>query len=231
MQTTKTLPLFTPPRLGTGGSMESKTITSPPLCYAACIGAKSAALRNGGTVLRPLADATLLRGGLSAPRMRACWLFNMCRADMALQTMGDTLRQSIEQLVIFYEPTFAPTIVPDKDDFLQAARFLFSIRRLGLNGTAMSAQASALLLKGQLSDGGWPSVAGENGDLETTASAIHALALDRPRGWQRSVNRARDWLLSIQSFDGLWQMSYELGSVWGTVLRWTQLSLRTVETT
>ncbi len=75
-----------------------------------------------------------------------------------------------------------------------------------------------LLFQTQLHNGGWPLISSENnGSIISTCCAIHALSMDKPKGYEKIIKRGAKWILSQQEINGFWYESGE-DSVMLTVL-------------
>lgn len=76
------------------------------------------------------------------------------------------------------------------------------------------------LQKHQFEDGGWPCWANENGkpDIESTAMAMHAIALQKPNGFERTLDAGREYLLVRQDRAGHWTEPSAPDPVYLTVL-------------
>ncbi|MBD3305483.1 hypothetical protein GF348_03845 [candidate division KSB3 bacterium] len=88
-----------------------------------------------------------------------------------------------------------------------AASIVFASERIGSphSDALLIDQASEALLKYQDPEGHWRCwVDDERPAIQTTAMAVHALAMRRPRGWELAVSTARDWLWSVQDLSGCW---------------------------
>jgi hypothetical protein len=143
------------------------------------------------------------------------YLFSMCRSDYALELMPRALNRILEAIEIpdnqqtypwrrwrIQDPPPGPF-----DHFSYAASLVFANERLQVahSKTDLLNQASEALLKNQALEGYWCCWADdEEPSIQTTAMAIHALALRRPRGWELAVAAARDWLWSVQDISGAW---------------------------
>lgn len=156
----------------------------------------------------------IIQGGIdSIPA--SFYLFNMCRSDFAIELMSKALRKMLEAIEL---PDYRQ-IYPWRrwlweeeppvpiDNFSYAATLLFANSRLNTKGydIELANKASEMLLKNQNPEGYWRCWANENDPaFETTAMAIHALAISKPRGWEFAVSTARDWLWSVQDKSGCW---------------------------
>ena len=55
--------------------------------------------------------------------------------------------------------------------------------------------------------------------------AMHALGMTRPRGWERAMSQAGEWLLDVQNEDGYWEQSGTPDPAYLTVLVLDALNL------
>ena len=96
------------------------------------------------------------------------------------------------------------------DDYIPlAAIILFLWRRISPRGLKDDVlQGARELLAGtQMASGAWPISSKDSRPcLLATCTAIHALALDKPNGWEMMVQRAADWLMSVQDPMGFWSI-------------------------
>jgi len=156
------------------------------------------------------------------------FIFNMCRSDYAIQLMHKTLVRMLEAIELPDHNQAYPwrrwrwTDLPQEvDHFAYAASIAFADERLRprLGDSEVVEQALETLLEHQRIEGSWCYYAdGEEPSVDTTAMAIHALALKRPRGWRLATSAARDWLWSVQDESGCWIDFGCLDSVYLTVL-------------
>ena len=66
-------------------------------------------------------------------------------------------------------------------------------------------QALLLLFQTQLISGAWPLISQDTkGDILSTCLAMTALAVLKPVGYQRYIEKAKEWLLSQQNEVGCW---------------------------
>jgi hypothetical protein len=153
------------------------------------------------------------------------WLFYWCRSDnairiadrrgwqswfLALINSADDRERPWRSLSHGKDSPF-PTDSPLRmRDYLPlAGMILFIWHRIKIDNVKESIlqRASELLLQTQLKCGGWPLFADDiDACLLTTCVAIHGLALHRPRGWEKVVLRAADWLKSQQNPAGYWDI-------------------------
>jgi len=79
----------------------------------------------------------------------------------------------------------------------------------------------------QSRDGGWPYSQRMRNKLSVlaTTTAVHAIAVLKPTGWQESVNRAVGWLKKVQGDSGSWSDIHFKNDVYLTVLALDAISL------
>ncbi len=157
----------------------------------------------------------VLQGGVD-PTPGGYRLANMVRADYARELMPRALERMLEAIEL---PTDAgepwqyfygfPT--PKKwcgriySEFGHASNLAFASAVLRGQSTDLAQRACEALLKAQHSQGWWPkSENEEKPSIDTTARAIHALSLNRARGWQQAAERASRWLLDAQDEEAYW---------------------------
>jgi|GEM_PF-3484787 len=115
------------------------------------------------------------------------------------------------------------------DHYALAATLAFANKRLRKNhaNTELVNQALEELSRHQGEDGGWQCWADDPSEsIDATAMIVHALALNRPRGWEMSVSGACDWLLKRQDRTGCWYEDTAPFEVYLTVLVLDALALR-----
>ena len=145
----------------------------------------------------------------------AYYLFNFARSNYAIQHLPKSLGRLLEAIRLpEYRQPYPWRIVrwhgetPKKvDHFAFAASLVFSTARLHPQEVddPIVRQALETLLRYQSDRGAWRCWADDQDScIRTTAMAVHALALLRPRGWEISTSAAADWLWSIQRQDGSW---------------------------
>lgn len=158
----------------------------------------------------------VLHGGMD-PIATSYLAANMARADYARKLMPKTLERMIDIIEFPYHtnadsPWQHVYNFPEPGEYSQqlvthfgyAANLAFTTFVIRNEVTNIAKQACDTIMKGQTTDG-WVPIwePWELPDIETTARAVHALALCRPRGWQHATDRGSEWLLSIQE-DGNW---------------------------
>jgi hypothetical protein len=149
----------------------------------------------------------------------------MLRSDYAIELMPDVLK-GFWQLISLPSPRGrAPWIIEETPSLelhlAHASMIVFAHHRLspGNPGLDLLRQASEAICKHQEESGAWPVFTSDPApSIESTAMALHALALTRPRGWSRIAATARDWLWSVQGTDGSWSEDGTPGNAYLTVL-------------
>lgn len=154
-----------------------------------------------------------VQGGID-PIPASYYLFNMCRSDYAIELMPKALNRMLEAIELPDHRQTRPwrrwrwTSPPRSvDHFSYAASIVFANRRIRSpqSNDTLVAQASEALLRHQGTKGCWRCwMDDDEPSIETTAMAIHALAMERPRGWKVAVSAAEDWLWSVQDKSGCW---------------------------
>jgi hypothetical protein len=163
------------------------------------------------------------------PVPAAFYLFSMCRSDYAIQLMHKALDRLLHSIELPDHDQPYPWQRWDEegpykivDNLSYAASIVFGAERLRPYASSteleLVSQAVEVLLTHQDIQGFWRCWADDKGpDIYTTAMAIHALALKRPRGWELAASPARDWLWSVQDESGCW-IEFGCDSVHLTVL-------------
>jgi hypothetical protein len=160
----------------------------------------------------------ILRGGVETVPA-ASYLFNMCRSDYAIKLMKPALERCLEAIEI---PTddpecpwrFLPYSVAGKRRPVELVGNLafaswvafanFRLRGRDFNRDLVTG-ALEELLRHQDENGAWRSWAhDQEPSIEATASAVHALGLGKPLGWERVVDLAVAWLWTVQQKSGCW---------------------------
>jgi hypothetical protein len=188
-----------------------------------------------------------LQGGLEESAAAAYWLFNMVRSDFAIKLMPGVLDGYLQYIGfvgldkhlpwVFDGPlrrigTDASKVTHDtrmgnrgpacqEQHLAYASALVFAHHRLPSDNGALELvhRAVETICKHQDRNGAWRSLT-EDADvsIESTAMALHALALAQPPGWPRTAAAARDWLWSMQKDDGSWNEPGAAGPVHLTVL-------------
>lgn len=113
---------------------------------------------------------------------------------------------------------------------VSAVVFANALLRPGATGqNELLASATRELIRFQdSSTGAWPTLSeGERLSIETTAMAVHALATLKPKGYERVVRKAAEWLRSQQR-DAHWSSDEGVDPIWLTVLVLDALELASV---
>ena len=169
----------------------------------------------------------LLGGGIEDAGSAAYWLFNMVRSDYAIELMPGVLRSVFEAISLSGLRAQRPWTTPEQSasqiehHLAHASAIVFGHYRLpSPNTDSQLLQAAVeLLCKHQESNGAWRTLTTDDDvSIESTAMALHALALAEPPGWPRIAQRGRKWLWSVQGEEGFWTESGTPGSVYLTVL-------------
>ena len=161
------------------------------------------------------------------------WLFNMCRSDYAIGLMEGTLERILEGIEIctYRQQLFPWRILRETgienqplisvDYVPYASTIVFANARLRGDKwySDLVRQALETIQKYQDEHGAWRCwVDHQRPSVEATAMALHAIAIGRPRGWERVGRQARDWLWSVQDHSGCWTDPGCPDSVYLTVL-------------
>lgn len=153
------------------------------------------------------------------------WLFYWCRSDLALRiadkrgfqswflalinSSDDRERpwRSLSHVNDSPFPTDSPLRMRDYMPLVGMILFIWHRIKIDNVKESILYQASELLLQSQMKNGGWPLFLDDtDACLLTTCVAIHGLALHRPRGWEKVVLRAADWLKTQQNPAGYWNI-------------------------
>jgi hypothetical protein len=167
----------------------------------------------------------LLQGGMEEPVTAAYWLFNMARSDYAIQLMPRVLEGYLESISLAGPNKRQPWVFPGsaglEEHLAYASALVFAQNRLSSDNVPaeLVLQAVETICKHQIQNGGWRTLTGDaDVSIESTAMALHALAVAQPRGWPRMAARAAEWLWSMQRDDGSWAEPAASGPVHLTVL-------------
>jgi hypothetical protein len=168
-----------------------------------------------------------LQGGMAESAHTAYWLFNMVRADYAIQLMPGVLDGYLESIGFVGLNKRQPWVFDSSrgsvclDQHLAyASAFVFAHHRLRSDNvhSELVHQAIETICRHQ-ENGAWrTSTDDPDVSIESTAMALHALAVAQAPGWPRMATRARDWLWSKQEDDGSWVEPGSSGPVHLTVL-------------
>lgn len=170
----------------------------------------------------------LVQGGVS-PWPGGWHLFNLCRSDLAIRLLGDTLDRYLWAVTVGEVDKDAPwrlwNLEADHgrqtDHYGVASAITFATCRIPRTriDAGVADSAASLLLGNQNASGGWMTAADQTPpSIITTAMVVHALCLKRPVGWEFAAKDAAKWLWQQQDPLGYW---YEEGcpdAVWLTVL-------------
>jgi len=183
--------------------------------------------------LADIYDEDTIRGGVADKNEASYFLFSMCRSDYAVKIMHVALERVLSSLEFVERGYNQPWEVLRNlepyggkgyrkiNNLTLAASIIFGnaiLRRTFLNRDQIM-RAGQLLLKNQNENGGWPFFDDQNNSyIESTAIIIHGLALSKPFGWERSVDKAEKWLRNQQSDVGYWVDDYSPMPVYTTVL-------------
>jgi hypothetical protein len=162
-----------------------------------------------------------LQGGIEESSAAAYWLFNMVRADRAIELMPQVLEGYLESISLSGPDRGEPWEFDGGEHLPYASTIVFARHRLASSNSdfRLVQQAIETISKQQNGSGGWPILTGDpDASIESTAMALHALALAKPPGWSRMAARACDWLWSVQEKQGFWTEPGTSGSVYLTVL-------------
>jgi hypothetical protein len=142
------------------------------------------------------------------------WLFAMARSDYAIKVMRRVLERHLELISISGPNKPQPWMVRTSttsgcvEQYLShASAIVFAHHRLNLvhSDPELVQQAVDALCKMQDGNGAWHNFSSDaDASIESTAMAVHAIALAQPGSWPRIAERARDWLGSVQQDDGSW---------------------------
>lgn len=157
--------------------------------------------------------------GGADPIPMSYWAANMARADLAYELMPAALDRAADAITVTIprdqegpwihwnplrerpasEPTFAA-------HYGHAANIATAVPLIRQEISSVAEHACEVLLRSQQSDGGWPTWdVLDDASIHTTARAIHGLVFCQPRGWERAVDRATEWLLDQQEEGGYWR--------------------------
>ena len=176
----------------------------------------------------------LFQGGMEEPAAAAYWLFNMVRSDYAIQLMPRVLDGYLESISLaglnkrqpwVFDCSRGPAL---EQHLAYASAIVFAHHRLLSDNVhpELVHQAVETICRHQDGNGAWRSLTGDaDVSIESTAMALHALAVAQPAGWARMAALARDWLWSMQKDDGSWIETGASGPVHLTVLALDAIAL------
>jgi len=173
--------------------------------------------------------------------LRPPWLFNMVRSDYAIKLIPHVLDRYLEDVSISGPDKPAPWIVPQTEtsdcleqSLLHASAIVFAHHRLNSvnSDPELVQEAVDTICKLQDSNGAWRIFTSDQVvSIESTAMAVHALALAQPRSWSRIATHARKWLCSVQQEDGSWHEPGTPGPAYLTVLALDSIAVSNGEKT
>jgi hypothetical protein len=168
------------------------------------------------------------------------WLFAMARSDYAIRVMRRVLERHLELISISGPNKPEPWIVRNRGSgcveqhLSHASAIVFAHHRLTTSDSdpTLVQQAVDELCKMQDGKGAWHDFGNDaDASIESTAMAVHAMALVQPGSWPRIATRARDWLESVQQDDGSWTEPGASGPTYLTVLVLDAIALANGEKT
>lgn len=139
-------------------------------------------------------------------------LFEICRSDYCINNMNVTLKSLLNKIIGFRVDK-VPWIFDNSHlckkliNIAFISHLVFSYHRIMSNNqnNNLIDEACEILLKLQNAEGCWSTWENDNyQSIYTTAVAIHALCLYKPKGWKHSVLKARDWIINAQNQNGFW---------------------------
>ena len=163
------------------------------------------------------------RGGEIEEELASQFLFNICRSDLAIESMGENLLKLLNIVEMSDYQLTTPWHRWNRDEislfeggiktnsiFAYAASIVFANIRLRKHNPnkELVNQATRWLLESQEKNGSWKiSTLLNEPSILATCMVVHALAVNKPRGWKLAVSQACDWLLSKQDNFGFWYES------------------------
>lgn len=165
---------------------------------------------------------------ISANRV-SFFLFNMCRSGYAFDLMHSALERYLEAMELPEKSNAfpwrrtdlkeSPPMTNDYYEYASSIAFCNSILRKQESNMELVEKALNFLQKNQLQNGAWATDSRQkSGSILSTAIAIHAFCINKPRGWEITVSRAVEWLLSMQDNEGYWFEYNSQSVVYLTVL-------------
>ena len=163
---------------------------------------------------KEVTEGVLHGGGENTPDF-AVWLFGLLRSGMAVKLLGTGMATALTALQYGEPEADTPWRVQYygsegcvlRDSVSVAATMLFGASIAGRcdSELALLERAANFLLRSQQTGGPWPIWADEGApSIQETAMVVHALALNKPRGWEHAAKNAADWLWSVQEPTGCW---------------------------
>lgn len=162
------------------------------------------------------------RGGEIEQEIASQTLFHICRSDFAIELMADNL---VKLLDIVEMPDYQLTIpwhrwnhddmslladIKTNSIFAYAASIAFAEKRLRQyrSNKKLIDEAVKWLFENQEENGAWKiSTLLDEPSIMGTCTVVHALAINKPRGWKLATSHACDWLLTKQDDFGFWYES------------------------
>ena len=169
------------------------------------------------------------------------WLFAMARSDYAIKVMRRVLERHLELISLSGPNKPEPWMVRTsstsgcvEQHLSHASAIVFAHHRLTTpdSDPTLVQEAVDALCKMQDGKGAWHDFSNDaDASIESTAMAVHAMALAQPGSWPRIAARARDWLESVQQDDGSWTEPGTPGPTYLTVLVLDAIALANDEKT
>jgi len=175
------------------------------------------------------------QGGLDP--LPACWsLFHASRSDMLLRitervgleswlwTISNGVQERDRPWRLFWGEQKRPRM---RDAIPIASAIAFMWERIQPQSFTRGVvhRAVDLVMQSECRSGGWPMWTDDTSPcLMSTCAAVHALAVNRPTGWEHPARRAVDWLWSQQEDIGCWTIGGG-PTVWLTVLTLDSIEL------
>jgi hypothetical protein len=169
------------------------------------------------------------------------WLFAMSRSDYAIKVMRRVLERHLELISLAGPNKPEPWMMRSsstsgcvEQHLSHASAIVFAHHRLRTpdSDPKLVQQAVDALCKMQDEKGAWHDFSNDtDASIESTAMAVHAMALAQPGSWSRIAARARDWLGSVQQDDGSWTEPGTSGPTYLTVLVLDAIALASGEKT
>lgn len=169
------------------------------------------------------------------------WLFAMARSDYAIKVMRRVLERHLELISLSGPNKPEPWTVRTnstsgcvEQHLSHASAIVFAHHRLTTpdSDPTLVQEAVDALCKMQDGKGAWHDFSNDaDASIESTAMAVHAMALAQPGSWPRIAARARDWLESVQQDDGSWTEPGTPGPTYLTVLVLDAIALANDEKT
>lgn len=177
---------------------------------------------------------------LDTSDLYSCWvnaspvLFELCLSDLAirddkgkvyealakLQTVGDDDKIVRDVHGEKFKES-GTTKSPARENIPLASTTVFAgyrLQRVSGMFHPNFANAVQFLLQQQTDSGAWKWWADDLvGDVWSTAAAVHALSLAKPRGWQDAAQKGAEWLLDQQDRYGCWRLFHSERTVFLTV--------------